>query len=223
MHIVGLGLLGLAVAILAIGWGLMIWRHDVNSFRDFVTSRLIPVGISFLPALLLMMVFVGEKEERAGSLSPSSRTGRTSASIWAIAWSIALFVFFNFFSDYIALHHGGGIREPLITAEFSQWLWIINTTLIISVIGHTIAVIFDRYILRESILVVINIFAIAAVAVLLSLFPFDFSIIPNADVAYWVDLGVQIGLIVTLVGLSIGTLVGLIKLIVNLAKGTKSY
>ena len=62
MHIVGLGLLGLAVVILCIGWGLMIWRHDVNSLREFVTSRLIPIGISFLPALLFMSVFVGEKE-----------------------------------------------------------------------------------------------------------------------------------------------------------------
>ena len=147
------------------------------------------------------------------------RAARVTASGFAIAWSIALFIFFNFFSHYIALHHDG-IREPLITAE---WLWILNTTLILSVIGHTILLVFDRYILRESTLIILIIFGIATAAILLSLFPFDFSVISNADVAYWVDLGVRIALILTIVGISIGTLVGIIRLILNTTRGTKDY
>ncbi|MBA7661849.1 hypothetical protein ES703_69869 [subsurface metagenome] len=123
--------------------------------------------------------------------TPRTRAARVTESGFAIAWSIALFIFFNFFSHYIALHHDG-IREPLITAEFSQWLWILNTTLILSVIGHTILLVFDRYILRESTLIILIIFGIATVATLLGLFPFDFSVIDNANAAKWVDRGVRI-------------------------------
>ena len=49
------------------------------------------------------------------------RAARITASGFAIAWSIILFIFFNFFEHHIALHHNG-ILEPLITGEFSQWL-----------------------------------------------------------------------------------------------------
>jgi len=154
--------------------------------------------------------------------TPSTRVLRVTASSFAIAWSIALLIFFNFFSDYIAFYHDG-MREPFITAEFNQWLWILNTTLILSVIGHTILLVFDRYILRESILIVLNIFGIATVATLLSLFPFDFSLIPNADIVKWTNLGVRIALALTIAGIGIGTLVSVIRLILNTTRGTKDY
>jgi hypothetical protein len=150
------------------------------------------------------------------------RAARVTASGFAIAWSIALFIFFNFYEHHIALHHDG-ILEPLITGEFSQWLWILNTTLILSVIGHTIVLIFDRYVLRESTLIILNIFGIATVATLLGLFPFDFSVIDNANAAKWADRGVTIALIVTLVGISIGTLVSVIRLTIKTTSGTKDY
>jgi hypothetical protein len=152
--------------------------------------------------------------------SPSTNAARATASSFAIAWSIALLVFFNFFSDYIAFYHDG-MREPFITAEFSQWLRILNTTLILSVLGNTILLVFDRQVLRESISIVLNIFGIATVATLLGLFPFDFSVIPNASVAKWVGIGLRIGLIGIIVGIGIGTLVYLIRLILNVARGTE--
>ncbi|MDA3917535.1 MAG: hypothetical protein PF690_11255 [Deltaproteobacteria bacterium] len=62
MHIIGLGLLGLAVVVLGIGWALMIWQNNVTILWGFVTSRLIPLGMTFLPALLLMVLFLGEKQ-----------------------------------------------------------------------------------------------------------------------------------------------------------------
>ena len=150
------------------------------------------------------------------------RTTRVTASGFAIAWSVALFIFFNFFEHHIALHHNG-VLEPLITGEFSQWLLILNTTLILSVIGHTILLIFDRYVLRESILIILTIFVLATVATLLGLFPFDFSVIPNATVAKWVGIGLRIALIVTIVGIGIGTLVRVIRLILKRTKGSEDY
>ena len=135
---------------------------------------------------------------------------------------IAFFIFFNFYEHHIAIHHNG-ILEPLITGEFSKWLWILNATLILSVIGHTILLIFDRYVLRESILIIINLLGIATVATLLGLYPFDFSVIDSANVAKWADRGVTLALIVILVGISIGTLVSVIKLTIKTATGTKDY
>ena len=150
------------------------------------------------------------------------RAARMTASGFAIAWSIALFILLNFFEHNIALHHDG-ILEPLITAEFSKWLWILNPTLILSVIGHTLLLIYDRYVLRESTLIILNILGIATTAALLGLFPFDFSVIDNASVAKWIPIGLRIGLIVTIVGIGIATLVSVIRLTTNTRKGTKGY
>jgi len=153
--------------------------------------------------------------------TPSKRS-RSTESIIAIVWSIATLIFFNFFHDYIAIYHDG-MREPLITAEFGKWLWIHNPLLILTVIGHSISLAFDRYVLRESILVFLTFLGVASTAVLLSLFPFDFSIIANANIEKWVDLGLRIALILTIVAFSIGALVSINKLIRNLARGTKDY
>ena len=154
--------------------------------------------------------------------TPRTRASRITESIIAIVWSIATLIFFNFFRDYIALYHDG-IREPLITAEFGKWLWIHNPLLILTVIGHSISLAFDRYVLRENILIFLTLLGIASTSILLSLFPFDFSIITNANIEKWVDLGLRIALILTIVSFSIGALVSVIKLIRNVARGNKDY
>jgi hypothetical protein len=52
----------------------------------------------------------------------------------------------------------------------------------------------------------------------LSIFPFDFGVIPNAAIANALPVIVTIALIVVAVGVGIGALVMFVKLIVNLAK-----
>ena len=100
---------------------------------------------------------------------------------------------------------------------------ILTTTLILSIIGHIILIIFDKHLLRQIILVVLNCFGIATVLTLLSIFPFDFSVIPNTDIAAYVNLGVTIALIVISVGLGVGTIVRFIKLMVNISKKSTNY
>ena len=159
-----------------------------------------------------------------------SRSGRITASAFAIAWSIALLIFFNFFNQYVAYYHSetvGGIttwiRYPFFTEDINLWLPILTATLIISIIGHIILVILDRYILREMIHIVINAFSLWTVLTLLSVFPFDFSVIPNPAAADATDLGVRIFLIFISVVVGIAILVSVIKLIVNVVRGTASY
>jgi uncharacterized membrane protein len=158
------------------------------------------------------------------------RTGRITASAFAIAWSIALLIFFNFFNQYVAYYHSETVdgittwtRYPFFTEDINLWLPILTATLIISIIGHIILIIRDRYILREMIHIVINAFSLWTVLTLLFVFPFDFSVIPNPAAADATYFGVRIFLIFISVGIGIAILVRVIKFIVNVVRGTAGY
>jgi len=158
------------------------------------------------------------------------RTGRITASAFAIAWSVVLLIFFNFFNQYVAYYHSETvdgittwIRYPLFTEDINLWLPILTATLIITIIGHIILLILDRYVLREMIHIVINAFSLWTVLTLLSVFPFDFSVIPSTTAAEATYLGVKIFLIFISVAVGIAILVRVIKFIVDVVRGTASY
>jgi hypothetical protein len=151
-----------------------------------------------------------------------TKASRITGSVIAIVWSVATLIFFNFFRDYIAFYHDN-MRELLITSEFVKWLWIHNPLLILIVIGHSISLAFERYVLRESILIFLSLLGVASTAVLLSLFPFDFSVIANTDIENWADLGLRIALILTIVMFSIDVINRSIKLFRNSTRDTKDY
>jgi hypothetical protein len=153
---------------------------------------------------------------------PRTRTSRVTESIIAIAWSVGTLIFFNFFRDYIAYYHEG-MRDPFVTAEFGKWLLIHNPLLILHVVGHSVSLAHERYVLREGIVVFLGFLGVASTAVLLSVFPFDFAVLPDADTAKWSELGLRIALIVTIVGLSITAVLGASKLIHNISRGTRDY
>jgi uncharacterized membrane protein len=156
---------------------------------------------------------------RSKYYSFGSRAGRITGSAFAIAWSIALIIFFNFFSNYIGYFNSNHQWQTFVTSDFRLWLPIVSVTLILAIVGHTIMIIFDRYWLRQIAEVVLDIFSLATIITLLSIFPFDFSVLPNATVAYWAWLGLKITLILISVGIVIGVIVKFIKFIVNLAEG----
>ncbi|MDD2777382.1 MAG: hypothetical protein PHI16_00620 [Methanocellales archaeon] len=160
----------------------------------------------------------------------SKREARITASAFAIACGFVLLIFFNFFNQYVAYYHletvGGittWIRQPLFTEDINLWLPILNTTLVITIVSHVVLIILDRYILREVLQIVIDAFGLATVATLLSVFPFDFSVMPNTIIADSVHFGVTIALIFISLGIGIGILVRSIKLIVNMARGITDY
>jgi uncharacterized membrane protein len=172
----------------------------------------------------------GERSEERRHRHFRTRSGRMVTSAFAIAWSIALLIFFNFFNQYVAYYHSetvGGVtiwtRYPFFTGDVNLWLPILTTTLVISIIGHVILIVRDAYILREVVHIVINAFALWTVATLLSIFPFDFTVIPNPSAADATYLGVRIFLILVSVGIGIAILVNVIKLIVNVVRGTANY
>jgi uncharacterized membrane protein len=159
-----------------------------------------------------------------------AHAGRIASSAFAIAWSLALLIFFIFFHDYIAFYHlekvsGASvwIREPVLTSDFSLWLPIIITVLLFSIAGHALLLAVDKYILREMTLLVLDIFGAMAIITLIAIFPFDFSTFASSDMAAWIELGLKVTLGIIVFGIGIGVIVRLIKILVNVIKGTATY
>jgi uncharacterized membrane protein len=158
------------------------------------------------------------------------REGRIAESGFAIAWSIVLLIFFNFFNQYVAYYssetvNGATIwhRYPFFTQDISLWLPILTATLILTIIGHAILITFDRYTLRETIMIVLGALGLATVATLAAIFPFDFTVIPNATAADATYIGVRVLLVLISIGIGIGIIVRLVKLMVNIVRQSPSY
>ena len=156
----------------------------------------------------------------------TTRAGRITASSFAIAWSFVFLILFNFFSKYITYYQyeaSQWVRYPILTADFNAWLPIINAALIFSILGHILVILIDRYLLRETTIIILNLFGLAAVLSLLSIFPFDFGAIPNEIAADILPVIVTVALIGIAIGLGIAALVGFIKLIVSTVTRTAHY
>jgi hypothetical protein len=154
-----------------------------------------------------------------------TRAGRIVSSSVNIAFSAVFLVFFNFFSQYLAVYSRETIdgltrwnMYPLLTQEFSLVLPILNTTLILSIVGHIVSIILDRYLLREITIIVLKALGIATVLTFLKVFPLDFSMIPYTNVAPILPTVARVILIVIIVGLGISALVGFIKLMIKVSK-----
>jgi uncharacterized membrane protein len=154
-----------------------------------------------------------------------TRASRVAASVATIVWSAIFLVFFNFFSRYFAVYSHEAIDGlsrwqvyPLLTPELSLVLPILNVTLILSIIGHSIAIAQDRYLVRQITLIVLHTLGMITVITFLRVFPFDFSVVPNAGAAAALPTVAVVIMILIAIGMGIGALVRFIKLIVNLAK-----
>ena len=148
--------------------------------------------------------------------------GRIAGYGAVIFWNVVLLVFFSFFHQYMAWYHvepdGGVTRLSMLTSDYFIWLPILVTALVISVTANILLLIYDRYLFREIIQIILTVIGVAVVVNLVSIFPFDFSVIPNATAVDFVPVVVTIVLIIIAVGLGVGALVRFIKLIVSVAK-----
>jgi uncharacterized membrane protein len=173
-----------------------------------------------------------ESQKAYGTVDTAGRGrgGRIAASAVAIAWSVALLVFLNFFNDYIAYYHvetvagvSTWVREPILTGDLVLWLPVVTVALVIGIAAHIMLLAVDKYVVREATLTVLDVFSLVVVATLVAVFPFDFDVFGNSDLAAWLDIGVRITLVLISFGIGIGVLVRLIKLLVNIARGKAKY
>jgi uncharacterized membrane protein len=158
--------------------------------------------------------------------SLGAKTGRITGSALAIVCSAALIIFFNFFNRYIAYYQPvdiGNIAQwqihTLVTSDFGLWLPLLTVTLVLSIIGHALLIAFDKYLLRQVVEIFLAILGVAAIINLLVIFPFNFNVIPNADVAFWAAFGLSATLIIIAVGTAIGALVRFIQTVIHVAEG----
>jgi uncharacterized membrane protein len=169
---------------------------------------------------------IGEQvKKKVDDYLKHKREGRITASSFAIAWSIILIIFFNFFHEYVAYYSaetvGGAVvwtRQTFFTSDINLWLPILTTTLVISIIGHIVIIIVDKELLRKPIRIIIDGFGLATVITLLTVFPFDFDVIPSTVAAASTHIAVTVVLIFIAVGMGISLVVRVIKLLVDLAK-----
>lgn len=171
-----------------------------------------------------------QRSDNSARDAERGRGGRIAASAFAIAWSVALLVFLNFFNDYVAYYHvetvGGvsrWVREPILTNDVALWLPVVTVVLVMTIAAHIMLLAIDKYVVREATLAVLDIFSLVVVATLVALFPFDFEVFGNADLADGLAIGVRLTLVLVTFGIGIGALVRLIKLVVNIARGAATY
>ena len=140
----------------------------------------------------------------------------------AIFWSLVLIVFFSFFYQYIAWYQirpdGNVVRIPILTNGYFIWLPILIMSLALSIAGNILLLVHDKYWLHQIVKIILGIIGIIVLANLVSIFPFNFSVIPNNTLVYFVPVAVKIVLILAAIALAVEALVRFIKLLVNISR-----
>jgi len=143
----------------------------------------------------------------------------------AIVWSFIFLILFNFFHQYIAYYHyevvegvGQWMREPLFTEEFGVVLPILNAALILSILGNGIRIVFDRYFVHQAISIILCMFGLATVLTFLTVFPFDFNVVPFPYASQALSVIVAIVFIAVAIGLVVGIVVSIVRIVVAAIK-----
>ena len=113
-----------------------------------------------------------------------------------IFWTVASIISFTFFHKYIAWYttgpDGSVARLPMLTDEYFIWLPIAITASILAIVAYTVMIFYDKYRFRMTVNLIGFIIGIAVVVSLVSIFPFDFSVIPNATATNVVPIAVRV-------------------------------
>ena len=127
--------------------------------------------------------------------SPRTRTGETSSDIFIILVTAAQLIFFTFFHKYIAWNitepDGSVTQLSMLTDDYFIWLPIMITASIIVIIANIVMIAYNRYWFRQTAWIIFSIIGIAVTVSLVSIFPFDFSVIPNGTAVDVVPIWVR--------------------------------
>ena len=116
--------------------------------------------------------------------SPQGRCGEIASDIFIILVTAANLIFFAFFHRYIAWYtigpDGSVTRLSMLTDDYFTWLPCPITASILVIVATTVMIFYNRTWFRQTAWTMFCIFGIAVTLSLVSIFPFDFSVIPNA-------------------------------------------
>jgi hypothetical protein len=154
--------------------------------------------------------------------SPRSRSGEIGSHISMVLVTVANLIFFTSFHKYIAWYttgpDGGVTRLPMLIDSYFTWLPIAITASIIAIVAFTVMIFYDNYRFRMTAELTIFIIGIAVAVSLVSIFPFDFSVIPNATAVDVVPTVVRVFFILLAVFYGVTALVMFVKLRRYIAK-----
>ena len=119
--------------------------------------------------------------------SSGGRCGEIASDLSIILVTVAQLVFFTRFHEYIAWPTTGPdgtvTRLSMLTGDYSTWLPFPITASIVVIVASVVMILYNNYWFRQAAWILFCLMGIAVVISLLSIFPFDFSVIPNATAA----------------------------------------
>ncbi len=148
--------------------------------------------------------------------SPRSRTGEIGGHIFIILVTVTQLIFFTFFHKYIAWYatepDGSVTRLSMLTDDYFIWLPIMITASILVIVASIAMIIYDNYRFRKTGEISFSIIGIIVAVSLVSIFPFDFSVIPSVTAVDVVPIGVTVFFILLAVFYGISALIMFVKL-----------
>ena len=148
--------------------------------------------------------------------SSRNRSGEMGSHIFMVLVTVANLVFFTSFHKYIAWHttepDGSVTRLSMLTDGYFTWLPIAITASIIAIVAFTTMIFYDNQRFRMTAEIIVIITGVAVATSLVSIFPFDFSVIPNANAVDVVPIVVRVFFILLTVFYGAAALVMFVKL-----------
>ena len=116
--------------------------------------------------------------------SRKSRSGEIGEDVMVILVTVAQLIFFTRFHRYISWPvtgpDGADIRLSMLTDGYFTWLPFVITASILVILALIVTMIWDNRWFRQAAWVGFCLIGITVVVSLLIIFPFDFSVLPNA-------------------------------------------
>ena len=146
----------------------------------------------------------------------SGRCGEIASDLSIIFVTLVQLIFFTRFHRYIAWYttgpDGNVTRLSMLTDDYFTWLPFPIAASIVAIVAYTAMMFYDRYWFRMAAQIIVHVFGIAVVVSLLSIFPFDFSVIPNATAVDVVPIVVRVFFIFLATVYGVTAIVHLVKL-----------
>ncbi len=116
--------------------------------------------------------------------APEGRCGEIASDLSIIFITAAQIIFFTRFHRYIAWYtrepDGSVTRISVLTDDYFTWLTFPIIASVVVIVASTVMLIYHRYWFRQTAWIVFCILGIAVTVSLVFIFPFDFTVIPNA-------------------------------------------
>jgi hypothetical protein len=148
--------------------------------------------------------------------SSGGRCGDIASDLLIIFVTAAQLIFFVFFYEYIAWPVTGSdgtvTRLSMLTDGYFTWLLFPITASIVVIVASFVMIIWDNYWFRQAAWILFCLMGIAVTVSLVSIFPFDFSVIPNATAAEVVPVVVRVFFILLAVFYGVCALVLFVQL-----------